>query len=210
MINQIIAALGGKTDIQKLQALCAELVTQNDLLRLENAKLRAANRELRRRLRDRELATLRRAEADAALIGALLYAHLPTSRAACLGYGISRRRWSWAMALLQVAHLRRYDGRWREAPMADYESALRSAVATVERDGVQQLTARLPRNGYSGRRIDHIQRGGGVTSGGHNRSHAVGAKRDQQTSTHRQQASARAGRYDLIPAAQSATRGPLT
>lgn len=214
MIEKIVAALGGKNDYTTLQALCAELVAQNDALRLEVAKLQAENRQLRRRLADRDLHHLRRAEADAALIGALLYAHLPTSRAACLGYGISRRRWAWAMALLRVAQVRRHDGRWRDVKMESYESSLRGAVGIVERDGLQVLTDRLPRNGYSGRRSQHIRQGRGVTAGshggGHTHSHALTPKRDQYTSQNQQQASARAGRFDLIPAAQSHRQEPLT
>lgn len=206
MLERIVASLGGKHDIERLQALCAQLVRDNDKLRLENAKLRAENRDLRRRLAERELTQLRRAEADAALIGGLLFAQLPTTRDACMEYGISRRRWAWAMALLKVALVRRHDGGWRDVDMAEFESRLRGAVGIVERDGLQTLVDRMPRNGWSGEHRTNPRRGRGATPQSHAESHAPSHAsvpgRDQYTSSTVTRVSARAGRYDLIPAAQ--------
>jgi hypothetical protein len=204
MLEKIVAGLGGKQDYARLQALCADLVTQNDALRLKVAQLQAENRQLRRRLADRELRQLRKAEADAALIGGLLFAQMPTTRAACLDYGISRRRWTWAMALLQIGLVRRHDGGWRDVSMETFESALRGAVGIVERDGLQALVDRMPRNGYSGEHKTRRQ-GRAVSAdshaASHAQSHAILPRRDQYTSTSAPQTSARAGRFDLIPSA---------
>lgn len=150
MIERILTAIKRPQQGQDLVALCASLVEENDTLRLENARLRAENRHLRRRLKDRELATLRRAEADCLLVGALHFAQLPTSRATCLRYGVSRRRWAWSMALLAIARLRYRDGHWRDCDMQTYEESLHGAVTIVERRGIDALIAEMPRNGYSG------------------------------------------------------------
>lgn len=198
MLERIVASIGRK-DIAQIQALCAELVKANDALRLENAKLRAENRELRRRLAERELSTLRRAEADAGLIGGLLFAQVPTTRAACLEYGISRRRWAWAMALLRVAQVRRHDGGWRDVSMDSFEASLRGAVGIVERDGVQVLTDRMPRNGYSGEHRTHPRNPAARHAPSHAASHANQPKRDQYTSNNLPAHRAPAGQYRLIP-----------
>ncbi len=212
MLEKIVAGLG-KQDYTALHALAAELVTQNDALRLKVAQLQAENRKLRRLLANRELRQLRKAEADAALIGAFHFGQMPTTRAACLECGISRRRWTWAMALLQIALVRRHDGGWRDVSMETFESALRGAVGIVERDGIQALVDRMPKNGYSG---EHKTRRQGRAStadshaASHAQSHAILPRRDQYTSTLAPQASARAGRFDLIPTAHRSTpKGPL-
>lgn len=168
MIERVLAALKSPQRGEDLTALCASLVAENDALRLENARLRSENRHLRRRLKDRDLVIVRRAEADSLLIGALHFAQIATSRASCLGFGISRRRWAWAMGLLAIARVRHRDGHWREVDMQTYEEQLRGAVVTVERRGVGALQAELPRNGYSGQHVTRPR----TPSNGHAQSHA--------------------------------------
>lgn len=183
MIERLVAALSGRTvDYAGLQALAADLVRENDRLRLEVAKLRAENRQLRRRLRDRELARLRRAEADCALLGALHFAQLPTTRTAAAEYGISRRAWMAANGLLSLAQVRLNDGHWRDVGMEDFEAALRGAVGLVEARGLAVWTSRMVRNGYAG---EHKTKPRLSPSDRHAQSnaqgHASGAYRDRQS-----------------------------
>lgn len=154
MLHELIAAYRKGRDFEQLADLAARLVLENDRLRLENAQLRAENRHLRRVLRDRELRLLRRAEADAVLLGAMHFAHLPTSSRAALDIGISRRRWHWARALLKVAAL--HDGGHGDFTVTDpaaFEELLAGGVALVEADGLQVMRWKLVRNGYTGRRM---------------------------------------------------------
>ncbi len=150
MLRELLSGYHGGRDLRALQGLAAELIADNDRLRLENAKLRKENAHLRRRLQDRELRTVRRAEADALFVGMLRFAQLPTSRAACYELGLSRRRWAWAMALLSVCAIRDRAGAWRDMDVERFERALRAGVERIEAAGVAMLEARLPRNGYSG------------------------------------------------------------
>lgn len=154
MLALIVAELRRGRNRDALE-LAARLVAENDALRVEVAKLRIENRALRRRLADRDLATVRRAHADALFVGGLAFAQLPTSRAACLDYGLSRRRWAWAVALLQAAHVRTQGGTWADVSVEGFEAALRAAVGRVEADGVGVIAARMGRNGYGGRHVTH-------------------------------------------------------
>ena len=151
MIAGVLKALKGGKDLEELQALCARLIAENDALRVENALLRRENAYLQRKVKDAELRILRRAQADALLIGSMHFGHVGTSRAACLEYGISRRRWTWAMALLQCAHVRTTKGDWHQLDIAQFDGRLASAVKRIEDAGMQALHAWLPRNGFSGK-----------------------------------------------------------
>lgn len=145
----------GSDYLSMSQALDAAL-QEIDALRIEAAQLRAENRYLRRRLRDAELRLMRQAERDAILICAYHMGGLPTSRSACLGYGISRRHWSAAIALLKLGGV--HDGRGIvEASSEELAGGLRWALQRCEREGLAPLKARLPRNGYSGRRQSRLQ-----------------------------------------------------
>jgi len=177
MLERIVAALGRSSSAVDLQALCADLVRENDALRLENAKLKAENRQLRRRLHDRELARLRRAESDCAMLGALHYAGLQTTAKAAADYGISKRAWIAACGLLNLAHIRMKDGRWRDIPLEEYEAALRATVALVEREGLTIWTARMAKNGSRGL---HVTNPRPSERHAHNRApnHAQSAMRD--------------------------------
>lgn len=150
MIERIVAALGRTSSPVDLRTLCSDLVRENDALRLENAKLKAENRQLRRRLHDRELARLRRAEADCALLGALHFGGLPTTATSAGDYGISKRSWIAACGLLNLARIRMSDGKWRDVSMQEYEERLRATVGCIEREGLSIWTAKMAKNGSSG------------------------------------------------------------
>lgn len=144
----------------ELEALCARLIAENDRLRLENARLRVENRSLRRRLADGDLRLLRRAQVDANMLTLMHLACSPTSRAAALGYGISRRRWAWARGLLKKAGCLDYRGAWVDYDLDGFEQALSGAVECVEIVGFDTLRFAAGRNGYSGK---HKSRSKSVT-----------------------------------------------
>lgn len=133
-----------------IEALCVQLIAENDRLRLENARLRQENRQLRRRLADGDLRLLRRAQVDANMLTLMHLACSPTSRAAALGYGISRRRWAWARGLLKKAGCLDYRGAWVDYDLDGFEQALTGAVECIEIVGVDSLRFAMPKNGYSG------------------------------------------------------------
>ena len=154
MLRELLNAHSRGRSVEELHALAARLVAENDALRLENARLRAENRRLRRQLHDRELRLLRRAEADAVLLGALHFAHLPTSSGAALEVGISRRRWHWARALLKLSDLHNGGhGTFTVTDPEDFEMLLARGVTRVERDGLQAMRLQLVQNGYAGRHL---------------------------------------------------------
>ena len=136
---------------EDIEALCTQLIAENDALRLENAKLLAENRNLRRRLADAELRLLRRAQVDANMLTLMHLAGAYTSRSSALNYGISRRRWAWARALLKKSGCMDYAGEWMDRDIDGYERSLVGAVERVERLGVDLLKLGLPKNGYSGK-----------------------------------------------------------
>ena len=135
----------------ELEALCTQLIAENDALRLENAKLKSENRTLRRRLADADLRLLRRAQVDASMLVLMHLACSPTSRTSALNYGISRRRWAWARALLKKSGCMDYAGEWLDRDIDGFERSLVGAVERVERLGVDLLKLGLPKNGYSGK-----------------------------------------------------------
>ena len=136
---------------EDIEALCTQLIAENDALRLENAKLLAENRNLRRRLADADLRLLRRAQVDASMLILMRLAHTETSRTSALNYGISRRRWAWARALLKKSGCMDYAGEWLDRDIDGFERSLVGAVERVERLGVDLLKLGLPKNGYSGK-----------------------------------------------------------
>lgn len=174
MLRELLNAHNRGRSVAELTALAAELVAENDRLRLEVAKLQKENRYLRRVLGDKELRTLRRAEVDAAMLGLLWFAGAPTSRAACVDAGISRRRWAWARALLQAADLL-HGGRMTVTEMGAFDQLLAAGVERVESEGLRVLTVRLPRNGTAGRKFGRPV--GHANSHAH--GHALRAKRDR-------------------------------
>lgn len=151
MLRELWETYQAGREYAELEALCARLIAENDRLRLENARLLAENRQLRRRLADADLRLLRRAQVDANMLTLMHLAYASTSRAAALGYGISRRRWMWARALLKKAGCVDYRGEWVDYDLDGFEQALAGAVECVEVVGVETLRFALPKNGYSGK-----------------------------------------------------------
>lgn len=168
MLRELLHAHKRGQTIEELRALAADLIAENDRLRLENMRLRKENRYLRHRLAEYEFRTLRRAEADAALIGCLWLAGLPTSRRECEAAGISRRRWNWARALLQVGNVLDRRG-WCVDDPAAFDARLATGVRLVESDGMARLRGYMPRDGYPGRKFPRPP--------GHARGHESGAIR---------------------------------
>jgi hypothetical protein len=143
MINQVIDAVRKAKDYGRLQGYVLRLCQENERLRLENAKLRQENRQLRRRLADAELRLVRRAYADALLMGGLYFAGLSISRRQCQTVGIGDRRWSRARALLRLARVIT-DSRIRVETPEDFERAVTVAKQRIEREGMEILRYRMP------------------------------------------------------------------
>jgi hypothetical protein len=143
MINQVIDAIHKVKDYRRLQGYVLRLCEENERLRLENAKLRNENRQLRRRLADAELRLVRRAHADALLMGGLYFAGLSISRRACQAVGIGDHRWTRARALLRVARVIDNQRVRVESP-EDFERAITVAKQRVEREGLEILRYRMP------------------------------------------------------------------
>jgi hypothetical protein len=143
MIDQVTQAIHKIKDYSRLHAYTLQLWTQHERLQLENAQLRKENRYLRRRLKDAELKLLRRAAADAALMGALYFAGDATSRRAMQTLGMGEKRWTRACALLKLARI--HDGRRIVASEpGEFDTALTLAEQRVRRDGMAAIQHRLP------------------------------------------------------------------
>lgn len=143
MIDWMIEAVRKAKSFDQLQADALRLLAEYERLQMENLHLRKENRELRRRLRDGEMRLLRRAVADAMLIGALYFSKQTISRRACGLVGIGERRWVRAQALLRLARI--HDGRRiRVETPGEFERALTVAQTRVEHDGLERLRERMP------------------------------------------------------------------
>jgi hypothetical protein len=151
VLRELLDTYAKGRDFDELAALAARLIERAEAQRLEIVRLRAENRYLRRQIHDRELRLLRRAQADAALMGALFFAMLPTTASGCAAVGISKRRWHWARALLKVARV--HDGYgWLVDNVDDYEARLAAAVQRLEADGLWPMRSAVAKQGYAGRR----------------------------------------------------------
>jgi hypothetical protein len=151
MLRELLETYESGKHYAEIEKLCVQLIADNDILRLDNARLLAENRQLRRRLKDADLRLLRRAQVDANMMVLMHLACSQTTRAKSLEYGISRRRWAWARALLKKSGCMDYAGEWMDRDIDGYESCLLNAVDRVERLGVDLLKLGLPKNGYSGK-----------------------------------------------------------
>lgn len=129
--------LSGHTDEYERQA---------ERLIVENANLRAENRTLRRRLPEStgDVRRLRQAHRDAKAMILHRFSGYSISRSSCLALGISRRRWSIARALLQVARV--YAG--NDIVIEYFDTAIKmldDTFASMQEAGnAQRLKMRLP------------------------------------------------------------------
>lgn len=143
MIRDLIQLFIGENDPAKLRIVIRRQRVTIDRLLKENAELRAQNRQLRRRLGDRDLRLLRQAEFDCILMGSLYFAEQSISRRACKLAGIGDRRWRRAVALLQVGRVHNRKRVTVETP-EEFEAGLRVAGERVRRDGMDPLLLRMP------------------------------------------------------------------
>lgn len=117
---------------------------------VQNATLQAENRRLRKMTTNgKQGRILHRAAADARQIVTWRFSNYSVARRACASYGMTRRRWQWAMALLKLAGVLAMDGHADYFQIDDFEECIRrvdKATAKVERtDDLAPLIFRLPR-----------------------------------------------------------------
>lgn len=143
MIDKLMDAIRKAKNFDQLQADALRLWDAYEQLQRENAELRKENRILRRRLKDAEMRLLRRACADAVLMGGLHFVGASASRRSLKALHVGGRRWARACALLKLARV--HDGRHITAAAQDeYFTALHLAKKRVERDGMDAMQHRLP------------------------------------------------------------------
>ena len=124
---------------------------ERDRLAVQLATVQAENRRLRR-LTDngRQGSILHRASADATQIVGWRFANYSVSRRQCQSYGMSERRWMWAMALLKLAGIIPMECTYADDFLVDelseIESRLARAVRKVEGNGLSLLVFRMPKN----------------------------------------------------------------
>jgi hypothetical protein len=125
---------------------------------VKNATLAAENRRLRRLTANgRAGRLLERTAADARQLCAWRWADYSVGRQQALSYGMSRRRWHWAVALLERARVVRHDARYLDdafdvEDIADALASIDRTVKALQQAGLASLEMRLPRNGSAGRR----------------------------------------------------------
>ncbi len=118
---------------------------------VQNATLASENRRLRRMTANGGHGRiLHRTAADARQIVGWRFANYSVSRRHCLSYGMSRRRWAWAVALLKLAGVLAIDCPHADVfQVDDLDECIRridKAVAKVEKsDDLAPLIFRLPK-----------------------------------------------------------------
>lgn len=136
----------------------AMLRLQVSQLTVKTVTAQAENRRLRKLTANgRRGRLLHRTDVDARQIVAWRFAGYSVSRDACYSYGLSRRRWAWAVALLERARVVTADSRYVDDAFeiddfADALAAIERTVKVLEERGLDALVMRLPRNGSSGRK----------------------------------------------------------
>jgi hypothetical protein len=127
------------------------------------ATVQAENRRLRRLTANgRQGRILHRASADAKQMIAWRWAGFSVSRDAALSYGMSRRRWAWAVALLERARVVQADAASMDDAflldeIEDAVLAVDRTVKVLEQQGLASLVMRLPNNGRRGRKRSRKQ-----------------------------------------------------
>jgi hypothetical protein len=114
------------------------------------ATVQAENRRLRRMTQNgKQGRLLHRAAADARQLVGWRAAGYSVTRRNALSYGMSIRRWQWAIALLKLARVLDSQVAVADAfvldDVADCLQAIDHAVKVVEAGGIERLIVRLPR-----------------------------------------------------------------
>lgn len=133
-----------------------EPVTATDLQwriaqqQIDIATLQAENRRLRRLTTNgKQGRVIHRTAQDARQLVAWRFSGYSISRRNCLAYGMSERRWAWAIALLKVAKVLDITASWADDFLLDdvqlCADALDRAVRKLESNGIGPLVFRLPR-----------------------------------------------------------------
>lgn len=117
---------------------------------VQNATLAAENRRLRKMTRNgAQGRLLHRAAADARQLVGWRAAGYSVSRRACYSYGMSVRRWQWAVGLLRLARILDVGvvvaDDFLLDDVQDCLQAIDRAVTVVEGGGWERLLLRLPR-----------------------------------------------------------------
>lgn len=126
------------------------LEAQLEMAAVKVTTLQAENRRLRRMTQNGAAGRLlHRAAADARQIVGWRAAGYSVTRRNCYTYGMSIRRWQWAIALLKIARV--VDSQLTIADsfllddVQDCLAAIEHAVKVVEGGGIERLIVRLPR-----------------------------------------------------------------
>jgi len=105
-----------------------------DRVRVSLATVQAENRRLRRMTQNGKLGrVLHRAAADARQLVTWRFAGYSVSRRNCEGYGMTQRRWAWAMALLRAARIVPYPGDSDAFQVEDFDDCIGRIDAEVRR-----------------------------------------------------------------------------
>lgn len=135
--------------------MATPLISDTAALQLQVATLQAENRRLRRLTRNgKQGSILHRAAADARAIVGWRIAGYSVARRKCVEYGLSERRWAWAMALLKLAGVVAMDVFYADDFLIDdpidIERRIDKAVNKVEINGMAPLLFRLPKGKAKG------------------------------------------------------------
>jgi hypothetical protein len=119
-------------------------------LEVQVATVQAENRRLRRMTANGKVGRLlHRTAADARQLVGWRAAGYSVARRQCLTYGMSERRWAWALALLKLAGVvamnTQYADDFLEEDLGAIESRIARAVQRVEGNGISLLVFRLPK-----------------------------------------------------------------
>ncbi len=136
----------------ELQNEVALLTAERDRARVQVATLQAENRRLRRMTRNgKQGRILHRAVADARQLVGWRFAGYSVTRRACKSFGMSERRWMWAVALLKLAGVLPINMGWAdEFTVTDPDECTRridrATAKVAAADSLGMLIFRLPRN----------------------------------------------------------------
>lgn len=119
-------------------------------LEVQVATVQAENRRLRRLTANgRQGRLLERSAHDARQLVAWRFAGYSIARRQAMSYGMSERRWAWALALLKLAGVVAMDTSWADEflddDLASVESRIKRAIGKVESNGISLLIFRLPK-----------------------------------------------------------------